>query len=61
MKNLPDLSVITVEDMTVSFPGQSAEDRAKESLSYLHREGLYRPRIPYTPVSLDEDSSEFKI
>jgi len=61
MKNLPDLSVITVEDMTVSFPGQSAEDRAKESLSYLHREGLYRPRIPYTPVSLDEDSIEFKI
>jgi hypothetical protein len=55
MKNLPDLSVITVEDMTASFPGQSPEDRAKEGLSYLHREGLYRPRTPYKPVPLEED------
>jgi len=61
MKNLPDLNVIVVEDMTVSFPGQSAEDRAREGLSYLHNAGAYKPRVPYTLVPLDEDSSEFSI
>lgn len=61
MKNLPDLNVIVVEDMTVSLPGQSAEDRAREGLSYLHHVGAYKPRVPYTPVPLDEDSSEFSI
>lgn len=30
MENLPDLNVITVENMTVTFPQQSAEDREGE-------------------------------
>jgi hypothetical protein len=59
MKNLPDLNVIVVEDTTVSFPQQSAEDRAKESLSDLYRSGAYEPRVPYKPVPLDENSTGF--
>lgn len=51
MKNLPDQKVIVVEKTTVTFPGRSAEDRAKEALSDLYRDGAYKPRIPYKPVS----------
>jgi hypothetical protein len=58
LKNLPDLDVITVENMTVTFPQQSAEDRAKESLSYLYNDGAYKPRIPYKPVAINEDSTD---
>jgi hypothetical protein len=58
MKNLPDLNVIAVEDMTVTLPGQSAEDRAKESLSYLYQDGAYKPRVPYKPVPLDDDPAD---
>ena len=55
MKNLPDISVITVENTLVTFPQQSAENRAKESLSYLYKDGAYRPRIPYKPIEFEEE------
>ena len=55
MKNLPDLSVIVVENATVTFPQQSAENRAKESLSYLYNDGAYKPRVPYKPGYFEED------
>jgi len=55
MKNLPDLSVIVVGNATVTLPQQSAENRAKESLSHLYNDGAYRPRIPYKLVSLEDD------
>lgn len=41
MKNLPDQNVIVVENTTDTFPQQSAEDRAKEGLSYLYKDGAY--------------------
>ena len=58
MKNLPDLKVIAIEDQTMTLPGQSAEDRAKESLSYLYQDGAYKPRVPYKPVPLDDDPAD---
>jgi hypothetical protein len=50
MKNLPDQNVIVVENTTVTFPQQSAEDRAKEALRELYKDGAYKPGVPYKPT-----------
>jgi hypothetical protein len=50
--------VIVVENTTVTFPQQSAEDRAKEGLSYLYEDGAYKPRAPYTPVPFNDDPAD---
>jgi class 3 adenylate cyclase len=44
LKNIGNTEVVEIAKTTVTFPGLSAEDRARQNLQLLREAGLYRPR-----------------
>ena len=51
MKNLPAIDIVEIEKTAVHLLGLSAEDRTRENLQLLKKEGMYRPR----PISAAQE------